>query len=286
MTAKGASAASTTEPIDYTAPSTAPRLAIAPYYRDPVSGAVYVHRDLDQREKPWEAEAHIGPINTMERFGDVESWVGYVQRFAGTDEWPPLLTWNKHGFTAILDYHSNSEDAGRCQWQAACPFVLSPEWRAWMALANGQPLSQRQAVEKLEDLAADIIDPTPADLVPILRNLRATVNATANTELRPDGTTSVAFTQDKTLKAAGNVDLPAQFKIAVRALTGHVDAAGKPVLYGLDVRVRVSVDDAAKLAFRFAIPGAERVLEAVYADRVAAAKALLGDGFSLLRAAD
>ena len=276
-----------TDPIDEGRVSTAPRLAIAPAWVDSTTGATYVHRDLALQKPDWNVREHVAPINTSEAFGDVESWVAYVKRFGVIGgESSNLLSWNKHGFRAVLDYHIHEEMPGRCQWAAFCPFVLSPEFKAWLAFANGQPVSQKQAIEKLEDLAPDIVEPTPADLVPILRTLRATVNATAQTDLRPDGTTSVAFTQDKTLKSGGSLDLPASFAIAVRILTGHTDDKGKPVRYQLEVRVRVAVDDKAALSFRFTIPGAERVLEDVYADRVKAAKALLGDDYSLLRAAD
>lgn len=272
------------DPIDDQAISTAPRLAIAPTYKDPVTGALYVHEALTLRTEPWADEAHRPPVRAAEKFGDVESFVAYVREHAGTPNAPPFLTWNATGLRAVLDYHGVGE-AGRCQWVASCPFVLSPEWKAWTALAGGRPIPHKAAVEALEDLAVDIVEPPASDLAALLRSLRATVNATAQTDLRADGTATVSFSQDKRVSLPG-LDLPPEFAIAIRALVGHVDDAGRPVLYRLPVRVRVSVDDQAHLAFRFAIPTAERVLEDVYADRVARAKALLGDAYPLLRAAD
>lgn len=285
MSAKG-----TTDPIDEGRASTAPRLAIAPSYRDPHTGALYVHADLVEVQEPWAEESHVPPIKAAEKFGDVESWVAYVQRFGAPGDvdgttYLPHLTWSASGLKAILDYHGADLVAGRCQWVATCPFVLSPEWRAWTAFASGQPWPHKAAVEKLEDLAPDIVDPPAADLAALLRSLRATVNATAQTDLRADGTATVAFSTDKRVNLPG-LDLPPEFAVAIRALVGHVDDDGRPVLYRLPVKVRVSVDDQARLAFRFGVPTAERVLEDVYADRVARAKALLGDGFALLRAAD
>lgn len=276
----------TTDPIDEGRISTAPRLAIAPSYKDPKTGALYVHESLVQVQAPYAEEEHVAPMNVTESFGDVDSFVAYVKRYGLTDS--TLLSWNANGLRAILDYGDSTEGfPGRCQWNARLPFHASTAWRAWMAFANNEPRSQKIAVEKLEDLAADIVDPKPADLMGLLRGLRASVNAKADTELRPDGTSTVRFESDsKVMTKVGAVELPSAFAIAIPALKGHVDANGRPVVYRLDVKVRVSVDDAAHLTLRFAVPTAERILEDVWSERVAAAKALLGDGFALLRASD
>lgn len=264
---------------------TAPAVVVAPTYKDPITGALYVHSDLQMCQGPWEEETHVGPIRCTERFGDVESWVAYVRRFCVPDEHQPLLTWNRCGLRAVLDYHAGEDAPGRCQWTAEYPFETSIQWRAWMGLASGQAVGQKAAVERLEELAEDIVEPPAADLAQLLRTLRATVKATADAELRPDGTTAVAFSQDARVKSADSVELPSSFTIAIPVLRGHVDQEGRPVLYRLQVRVRASVDESAKLTLRFTIPTAERVLEAVYEDRVNAARELLGESYSLLRAA-
>ena len=131
------------------------------------------------------------------------------------------------------------------------------------------------------------MEPDAATLVGILRTLRATVNATAQTDLNADGSTHVEFTKSSIINA-GRAILPPEIKIGVPVLKGHTeekDGKRVPVVYRLPVRVRVSVDDQAHLAFRLTMPTAERVLESVYADRVDAAKMLLGAGGTLLRAA-
>lgn len=279
---------SETRPIEHHGNNTAPMVMIEPTYQDPISKALYVHRDLELRQGPWAEEQHISPMEAMEQFGDVESWVSYVRRYS--DPLAPnatFLTWSKQGLTAILDYAISNGEPNRCQWGARHPFVNSHQWTAWMALC-GRPLGQRQAIESLEDLAEDIVKPAASDLATILRTLRATVKSKADTELRPDGTVSIAFSKDAALKsgAEGSVDLPSAFTIAIPALKGHTDGAGVPILYSIEVRVRASVDDDARLAFRLSIPTAERILEDAYADRVATAKALLGESLPLLRAAD
>jgi hypothetical protein len=264
--------------------SSAPLLVVEPAYRDPVTGALYIHKDLAPMSAPWADEEHLPPVKAHEKFGDVESWVAYLKRFGGAEDLAPFLTWNKTGLRAVLDYHSAGEP-DRCQWIATYPFTLSPEWVRWSFIADGRAIGHAAAVARLEDVLPDIVNPPATDLMAIMRTLRASVSAQASTELREDGTTSVVFSQDKKV-SHGEVGLPSEFEIMIRVLTGHEDNAGRPVLYKLRVRIRASVDDAAKLQLRFTMPDADRVLEDVYADRVSAAKGLLGPEYMLLRAAD
>lgn len=278
-----------TQPVDLVVGQSAPHITIPSAYTDPKTGAVYVHSSLDLAIDAWEVEGHISPAKVSESFGDVDSWAQYVNTYAsdGAGDERPLITWSEKGLRAVLDYHSIDQKPNRCQWVAEMPFILSPVWRKWAALANGSPRSQREVLEAFEDLGADILEPAAADLVALVRTLRATSMASADTELRPDGTTRVSYTKNQTV-SAGELVLPPTLTIAVQALKGHVvsDENGKdvPVLYRLTVRMRVSVGDDARLSFRLSMPDAERVLEAVYADRVEAARLALGADFSILRA--
>lgn len=278
----------TTLPTDqYPSDISAPAIVIAPHYKDPATGALYVHEDLRLAQAPWDEEAHLGPIKASERFGDVAGWAAYVLRFGGHDS---FLTWNARGLRAVLDYHRR-EEAGRAAWTAVHPFEWSREWSKWTGLASGAPIAQRVLVESIEDRAEDIVEPGATDLADLLRSLRATVNASATADLRPDGTTSVSFQKDSAVKSGTSnvaIDLPPTFAIAIPVLKGHVNEDGKPVRYKLTVRLRVSVDDNAHLAFRLSIPNAESVVEDVYADRVEAAAALLPEepAFDILRGAD
>ena len=250
-------------------------------------GAFYLHKDLTKASEPWAAEEHVSPIKTTEQFGDVESWCTYVQVYE-EDERSAHLTWNEQGLRAVLDYHNGLDDPGRCQWLALHQFRRSPQWEAWITLANGQAKSQRGLIEALEDLSDDVQTPDSATLVGILRTLRASVSKNATTELNEDGSTRVAFDNTARVNQTGELSIPNQITIAIPALKGHTktDDVGKviPVLYSLPVRIRVSVDDNAHLVFRLSMPTAERVLEAVYLDRVEAAKSLLGPDAMLLRA--
>lgn len=257
------------------------RLVLPAGWQDPVTGATYVHHDLVPSSGPWAVDEHIPPVRTVAQLGDVESWVQYVLQFGAPAS--THLVWSDQGLAAILDYHSKDAPA-RCGWQARHAFKQHATWQRWRELANGRPRSQREIIETLEDLAEDIVFPDAAALTGLLRTLRALVNAQADSELRPDGTSRVTWSRNQ--QVAGEVALPSSFVIAVPVLRGHsvtTDNGEAPVIYRVDVRLRVSVTDDARLAFRLSMPQAERVVDAAVADRVEMAKRMLGPEFSLLR---
>jgi Uncharacterized conserved protein (DUF2303) len=277
----------TTDPTDPCGVQSAPRLTIAPSVKD-ATGADWVHADYQRATEPWQAEQHIPPISRTERLGSVESWAAYVTSYALPDA-PLLLTWSESGLRAILDYHLSADEPGRCTWVAVHPLEQAVQWRRWTELANGRPRGQRDVLEALEDNAEDIVEPAAADLVGLLRKLRATVSAQAETTLNADGTSSVSWQKSSAVNQdGGGATLPAEIVIAVPVFKGHTDVndEGKqvPVRFALRVRVRVSVGDDAKLTFRLSMPQREATLEMALADRVAAAEMALGDGYRLLRA--
>ena len=272
------------DPIDIGVPQNAARIVVPASFKDKDTGALFIHQDLVKVQEPYAEEAHIAPMSGTVRLGNVESFVHFIQQYG---DLATLLTWNSQGLHAVLDYAKSASEPGRGQWRAQYLFRPSRQWDAWLRLASGSAIDQRKAVEALEDMALDIVEPAQTDLANILRNLRSSVNAKADAELRPDGTSKISFAQDKAVKTPGDVDLPAGFKIAIPVLKGHLDDTEKPVVYIIDVRIRVAVDDnSAKLAFRFSIPNAEAVLEDCYSDRVQKAQVLLGEEYQLLRAAD
>ena len=267
----------------------AAHLIVTPYYRDPDTGELYVHNDLSRARGPWEHEDHIPPAKGVLGLGDVESFAAYMLRYGSTNA---LMTWNKDGIKAVLDYHNTRSDPeadggpwGRCQWEALFPFVLAYEWLAWTKFANGSARPVKEVVEFMEMHFDDIQEPLAVDLLEILRGLRVNVQSNAETTIRPDGTTAVAFSQDKRVDGPSAVALPPEVRIAIPVLFGHMDANRFPVRYERRVLLRASVDGNAHLLLRFSLQNAERVLEEVYQERVQAAKELLA-GFEILRAAD
>ena len=239
-------------------------------------GELYVHRDYVAVPREWPEDDHIPPVDVTEEFGDVGSWVRYVQRFGATEQGSSFLAWDGEGLRAVLDYH-HTDAPGRCKWIAKYPFKRSREWTAWMGLATGAEQTQKAVVEFLEDNAGDISAPSGAEVASIIRNLNVNVKAEAQTEIHTDGTTTVLFTNARRVSGGGDrFALPHSITIAIPVLKGHMDDSGRRVLYSMDVRVRANVDDAAHLSLRLSIPLAERVLEDECLEMVTQAETLVG----------
>jgi uncharacterized protein YfdQ (DUF2303 family) len=251
-------------------------VVVAPFYKDPATGELFVHRDLFRARAAWEEEAHVGPVRASEKFGDPASFAAYVRRYG-----VPATTftrWNKNGVSAFLDYHT-ADVPNRAQWTAHYTFVPTPAWEAWSKFTDGHPINQAAAIAFLEDRAPEVLEPAPVALLPLLRALKAYSHANAETEYRENGTAKVTFNKDQGVRGA-EVELPAEIEIGIPIYRGHPD------VLRLVVRVRVTVDDNAKLAFRFTIPRAEEVLEQLREELVAKVAEQLGTDYPILRAAD
>lgn len=256
-------------------------VVVSPFYKDPQTGELFLHRDLFRAREAWEEEAHIGPVKAAERFGDFEGFAAYVKRYGKPET--TFVRWNKSGVTATLDYHTAAAP-NRSQWLAIYPFVATPAWDAWSKFADGHPVSQAPAVSFLEDRAVDVMTPAPVQLLPLLRNLKAYSNANAETEYRENGTAKITFNKDQGVRGA-DVELPTELEIGIPIYKGHPD------ILKLTVRVRVTVDDTARLAFRFTIPRVEEIIDTLREELVDKVDmALNGDtdapDYPILRAAD
>jgi hypothetical protein len=264
------------------------RLTIDPQITAP-DGSFYVFDTAAggyrQVVAPWAVADHIGPVKADETFGDVESWAGYVLRFGGTAGGGVLLTWSKARLKATLDYHGDDRSPDRAQWTATYPFERTREWVAWERLANGRQMAQRELIEALEDRADDVRVPEGGELLGLLKKLRATVNMAMDATIDDNG--NVSLKQEHSTSTS--LKLPPTITISIPILKGHTERDGQgiegPVRYEIEVRIRVDVLDGGKVAFRLSWPKAEQALEDAIADRVNAAKALLGElGASLYRA--
>lgn len=265
----------------------APHLVIKATVVDGATGALWAWNQAQgayqELIKPYSHQEHIPPIRDVREFGSLTAWSEYVKRFAKPDT--TLITWRvEHGITAILDYHHPlTGEPGRCQWTARFPFKRSREWLAWAGLFASSPVPQKKAVEFLEDWRGTILVPAEAVILNLLRGLRITVNKVATPELRENGTAAVAFGDDRNAVGRDGVEVPTLLTIHLPVLDGD---AIEGEFWDIEVRVRLDVDDNAKLGLRFSAPQADAVLEAVLAARLDVARTLLGETFPILRAAD
>ena len=272
-----------THPIDTADEQQAPHLTIQAHHRA-ADGSEWLREGDGYRKVvgAWDTEQHIPPFKAHERLGDVPSFCDYVQRFGQADR--ALLTWTTGGLKAVLDY-GRIEEPDRKAAIVEHPFQTTRQWQAWQRIANGNAIGQKALIEALEEHRQDVQDPDAATIVGLIASLRANVNVAATSELSAGGNTTLSFSRQTTV----SVKLPTSITIGIPVLKGHTapDSQGVegPVRYAIEVLIRVDVLDGGKLAFRLSMPNAEQALEDAVADRVAAARALLGEAFPLLRAA-
>lgn len=246
-------------------------------YKDPVTSALYLHKDLVQVTEPWADReylaSHPGYVKETVELGDIESVVAYLDRHEHKDR-PAHITWSKEGIRAVLDYHDrDTQQSGRCQWVVTYPFVLTRQMRELIEFAQERiAYKQSQAVDWLETFSPDIVDPPELELLGTLRELRTTANASVLNKVRDDGTEALEFRRDN--RVVGNTVLPPRIVIRTPIYVGHHNMAGEPIAYGIQMRMRAFVGDDGGLLLRFGLVNAERAMEEAIGEMAAGFKQL------------
>ncbi|MCH1933271.1 YfdQ family protein, partial [Shewanella sp. A25] len=73
--------------------------------------------------------------------------------------------------TAIVDYHA-PDKAAHGAHVAAMALPYSEEWKAWTAI-DGKLMPQREFARFIEENAVDVVAPSGADLLEVVRDLQA-----------------------------------------------------------------------------------------------------------------
>ncbi len=121
----------------------------------------------------------------------------------------------------VLDYH---EGIGAARWgQHRLTLTLrhSPEWLRWNGMNNKQ-FTQQQFAEFLEQNAIDIMDPTPATMMEVARDLQATTEVEFGGGIRMnDGQVRFKYTETtKSSVGASQLAVPEQFTLSLPVFVG------------------------------------------------------------------
>ncbi len=152
---------------------------------------------------------------------DPESFIEYYTKFSDPNSRIFADEPNTQ-VTGILDYHAAGEGSPRwCQHRLTLVLRASEEWKTWTA-SNNKQFTQMQFAEFLEQNSMDIVNPAPAAMIEVARDLEAHTEvefaAGARTQ---DG--QVKFKYTETTKAsvgAGSVAVPEQFTIFIPVFVG------------------------------------------------------------------
>jgi uncharacterized protein YfdQ (DUF2303 family) len=154
---------------------------------------------------------------------DPASFTNYHQSFANpasrifADE-------AKRSVVAVLDYHEVDGAKTSPRWgqhRVTLEMRHSEEWNTWLGMNNKQ-MTQLQFSEFLEQNSIDIVDPKPAAIVEIARDLSGTTEVEFGAGLRmQDGQVRFKYTeQTKTSVGADQVTVPGSFVLGIPVFVG------------------------------------------------------------------
>ena len=152
-------------------------------------------------------------------FHEVQGFIAYLNDFK--DECSRIWHDGQGGFLAVLDYHQSREpDARHADHRARLSLKRSPEWNAWTG-QNGQPMSQVEFGEFIEDHARDVLDQLDA-LTEVASGLQATSGATFKSAFnQANGSIGIHWDEEVQGRVAGkDMEVPNQFQVGLRPFYG------------------------------------------------------------------
>lgn len=127
---------------------------------------------------------------------------------------------------ALLDYHVSGKpsDPRWCQHRVTLNLRHSEEWKIWIG-SNNKKFAQTEFAEFLEQHAIDIIDPAPAAMMEVSRDLQATTEVEFGSAIRSnDGQVRFKYTEStKATVGASQIQVPEDFKIELPVFVGSAD---------------------------------------------------------------
>lgn len=121
---------------------------------------------------------------------------------------------------AIFDYHESS-DPHWCQHRATLKMQESEPWKVWLG-ANNKKFSQSELSEFLEQNVSDVVQPSPASMMEVARDLQATTEVQFGSGLRQqDGQVKFKYTEETRSTVGGSsITVPEQFVLSIPVFVG------------------------------------------------------------------
>lgn len=186
------------------------------------------------------AEASTVLMAQGERYvKDVRSFLAEIKR-RGLSSQDSATFWGDmdHGrITLIYDDHSQTEAGWRLD-RLTLQLRNDEDWAAWHRL-SGKYVDQEQLAEQLEELGHTIAEPRGADMLEIVRTLRATARGEFESRIEPtNGSYKVGFSQDVNTKAGkkGELEVPQELMLKLTPWDGHDVFYDVPAWFRLRVR--------------------------------------------------
>jgi uncharacterized protein YfdQ (DUF2303 family) len=167
----------------------------------------------------------------------------------------------------VIDYHE-AQSAAWCQHRVTLNLRQSEQWKAWTARNNKQ-MTQTEFAEFLEQNAVDIVQPSPASVIEVARELEAKTEVEFGSGVRTqDGQFRFRYSEQiKATVGGGQVEVPERFIVSIPVFIGGQDIQ-------LEALLRFRCKDA-KLVFWYTLVRPEETIrQAFFAAREQIAAAL------------
>jgi len=169
---------------------------------------------------------------------DRDSFIAYVNRYKSTKtrifaEAGFLRSDGKARVIAVFDYHLNSDEPQRWKHVATYSPRYSDTWERWETLCEN-PIKQAELAEIIEENRVDIVDPSAASLLDIIKTFKASRKVEFNSlTYQPDGGVILNYSEQANASGQSTV-MPEKIQV------------GMPVYfrgtkYAVDVWVRYRV---------------------------------------------
>jgi uncharacterized protein YfdQ (DUF2303 family) len=194
---------------------------------------------------------------------DVRSLLTYLDKHAVDGETEVYADPKGSTIVAVLDAHAaQGLHAGRESHTVTLALQHSEPWKRWTEF-DGKEMPQLMFANFIEDNLADIVQPTPADMLEIAQSLQGSVSVDWKSSQRlGNGQTKLQFEENVEARAGqkGDIEIPSEFLIALRPYIGGE-------VYGVKVRFRYRIS-AGNVLFTYLLDRPFAVLEEAFADMV------------------
>lgn len=148
------------------------------------------------------------------------SFVTYTNRFSD-DRTILIADYDTGTISAALDWHAEGPRPAPQPRQHTCKLKLrdSEEFSRWNKM-QGKMVSQAEFAAFLEENAVDVVDPEPAVLIEISRDLEATQGVTFKSSTRLESGDR-AFVYETETKTRGDIKVPREFTLAIPLYNGE-----------------------------------------------------------------
>ncbi len=155
-------------------------------------------------------------ISEARTLPSLKSFTDYVTGFGGKNT--VIFADNERNvLEAVLDYHGK-EDPSWCRHKVTFKLEQDEDFKNFLSL-DRRPMNQTQLVMELSDYAQEFVQPSPADILDLVRNIKAAKTDDFSGKVTP-GQVNQKSERTITVTGGNGVEIPEMFKIALPVFSG------------------------------------------------------------------